>query len=161
MSRIANFPEINLAVLSFAFHFVWEALQVPTYAGMAEMAHWPATLLCTRATVGDIGFALTAFWITALAARSRRWFMNPQPWHITLFLGIGIALTIGFEWYYVEVSGRWIYSDLMPLVPPFGTGLSPLAQWIVVPLLVLFILRRQTAGADALSGEPVKHEDDL
>ncbi|HSM39447.1 MAG TPA: hypothetical protein VK862_01750 [Afifellaceae bacterium] len=74
-----SLPELNLVVFSFAFHFVWEALQVPTYSGMAEMAHWSATLLCARATVGDVGFALTAFWITALAARSRRWFVNPKP----------------------------------------------------------------------------------
>ncbi len=161
MNRFANLPEVNLAILSFAFHFVWEALQVPTYAGMSEMAHWPATLLCTRATVGDVAFALTAFWITALAARSRRWFMNPKPWHIGLFLGIGIALTIGFEWYYIEVSGRWIYSDLMPRLPLFGTGLGPLAQWLVVPMLVLFMLRRQTAGADALSREAGKHGNGL
>jgi len=37
---------------------------------------------------------------------------------------------------------RWTYSDLMPLVPPFGTGLLPLLQWIVVPLLVLSLTRR-------------------
>ena len=159
--RIFSLPEVNLAIFSFAFHFVWEALQVPTYAGMAEMAHWPATLLCTRATAGDVGFALAAFWITALAARSRRWFMNPKPWQIALFLGVGIALTIGFEWYYIEISGRWVYSDLMPLVPPFGTGLSPLGQWVVVPLVVLFVLRRQTAGADALSREAGTHENGL
>ena len=36
MNRFANLPEVNLAILSFAFHFVWEALQVPTYAGMPE-----------------------------------------------------------------------------------------------------------------------------
>ena len=49
----------------------------------------------------------------------------------------------------------------MPLVPPFGTGLSPLAQWVVVPLLVLFALRRQTAGADALSRESGNHANGL
>ena len=62
-----------------------------------------------------------------------------------MFIAIGIGLTIGFEYYYTEVSERWNYSDLMPLVPPFGTGLSPLLQWIVIPLLVLSLARRVVA----------------
>ena len=150
MNRIANLPEANLVFFSFVFHFVWEILQVPTYANMAEMKHWPATLLCTRATIGDVGFALAAFWLTALLSRSRLWFMAPKLWQTAVFLAVGILLTIGFEWYYIEISGRWIYSDLMPLVPPFGTGLSPLVQWRIVPLLLLFVMRRQLAGAARL-----------
>jgi hypothetical protein len=30
-----------------------------------------------------------------------------------------------------------MYTDAMPLVPPLGTGLSPLLQWLVVPSLGL------------------------
>ncbi len=146
MSRILNLPEVNFAFFSFVFHFVWEFVQVPTYAGMAEMAHWPATLFCARATVGDVGFALTAYWITSFAAQSRFWFRTPQRWQIALFLAVGIALTVAFEWYYINISGYLVYSDLMPLVPPFGTGLSPLVQWILVPILVLFVTRRQLGG---------------
>jgi len=143
MNRIIYLPELNLALFSFVFHFVWEFLQVPTYAGMAEMEHWPATLICTQATIGDVGFALSAYWATALASRSRFWFQAPRPWQIGLFLAIGILLTIGFEWYYINISGFLVYSYLMPLVPPFGTGLSPLVQWVIVPLLVLLVMQRQ------------------
>ena len=135
-------PEVTVAFLSFCLHYVWEFLQVPTCAGMAEMNHWDGVKLCTSATVGDVGFALTAFWITSAASRSRQWIAAPKVWHIALFVAVGIALTVGFEHYYTQVSGRWHYSDLMPLVPPFGTGLSPLVQWIVIPLLVLSLARR-------------------
>jgi hypothetical protein len=31
---------------------------------------------------------------------------------------------------------------LMPVDPILGTGLSPLAQWTVVPAVALFVLRR-------------------
>ena len=135
-------PEVPVAFLSFCLHFVWEFLQVPTYAGMAELQHWEGVKVCTSATVGDVGFALTAFWATALASRSRRWIAAPRPWQIGLFLAVGIGLTVGFEHYYTSVSLRWTYSELMPLVPPLGTGLSPLVQWIVVPLLVVSLTRR-------------------
>lgn len=135
-------PEVTVAFLSFCLHFVWEFLQVPTYAGMAEMNHWDGVKLCTSATIGDVGFALTAFWATALAARSRRWIVRPALWQTGLFVAVGIALTVGFEYYYTQISLRWTYSELMPLVPPFGTGLSPLVQWIVIPLLTANLARR-------------------
>ncbi len=135
-------PEVSVAFLAFCLHFVWEFLQVPTYAGMAELNHWSGVKVCTSATVGDVGFALTAFWITSLASHSRRWIAEPRSWQIALFVAVGLGLTVGFEYYYTEVSLRWTYSDLMPVVPPLGTGLSPLLQWLVVPLLVLSLTRR-------------------
>lgn len=141
-SGLWSVPEVSLAVLSFTFHFVWEFLQVPTYGGMSTISHWEGVKICTAATVGDVGFALTAFWVTAAIARSRRWIIAPRPWQLALFLVIGIALTVGFEFYYIEVSERWSYSHLMPRVPPLGTGLSPLLQWILVPLLALSLTRR-------------------
>jgi hypothetical protein len=38
---------------------------------------------------------------------------------------------------------RWDYSDAMPRLPVMGTGLLPLLQWLAVPLLVLWFVRRQ------------------
>ncbi len=136
-------PEFSIATFSFLLHFVWEFLQAPTYAGMAEMKHWDGIKLCTSATFGDVGFALVAFWATSLTARSRMWIFNPTVLQILLFLAVGIGLTIGFEYFYTNISLRWTYSELMPLVPPFGTGLSPLLQWAIIPPLVLWFARRQ------------------
>jgi hypothetical protein len=148
LKPITNSPEFNVAVFSFLLHFVWEFIQAPTYAGMVEMNHWDGIKLCTAATFGDVGFALTAFWVTSLVARSRRWIFEPSALQLLVFLGVGIALTVGFEYYYTTISLRWTYSDLMPRVPPFGTGLSPLLQWIVIPLLVVWFVRRQVRGAE-------------
>lgn len=139
-------PEFNIALFSFLMHFVWEFLQVPTYAGMAEMNHWDGIKLCLSATFGDVGFAVLAFVLVSLASRSRAWFLDPATWQYLLYLGIGISLTVAFEYYYTRISLRWSYSDLMPLVPPFGTGLSPLMQWLVIPALALWMTRTQVAG---------------
>jgi hypothetical protein len=146
MRAITYQPEFNIVVFSFLLHFVWEFVQAPTYAGMIEMNHWGGIKLCMSATFGDVGFALVAFGLTSLAARTRQWFLRPAAWQYLMYLGIGIGLTVGFEYYYTQVSLRWTYSELMPLVPPFGTGLSPLLQWLVVPTVVLWITRRQIVG---------------
>lgn len=130
-------------MFSFLLHFIWEFIQAPTYAAMVDKEHWQGIKLCTSATFGDIGFALTAYWFTSAVARSRYWVLRPSTSQLLIFLGVGIALTIGFEYYYTNISLRWTYSDLMPLVPPFGTGLSPLLQWAIIPVLVLWFTRRQ------------------
>ena len=143
-------PELPVAFFSFLLHFVWEFVQVPVFADMAEMAHWEAIKLCMSATFGDVGFALTAFWIASLAVRSRNWILRPEQLPVAIFVGVGIALTVGFEYFYTNVSLRWTYSDAMPLVPPFGTGLSPLMQWLIIPPLVLWLTRRHLLGARAI-----------
>lgn len=139
-------PEFNIGVFSFLLHFVWEFIQAPTYAGMIEMNHWDGIKLCTAATFGDVGFALTAFIVTSISAGSRYWFATPTLWQVMLYIAVGVALTVSFEYYYTNISLRWTYSELMPLVPPFGTGLSPLMQWIIIPLLTLGVTMRQLTG---------------
>ena len=143
-------PELPVAYFSFVLHFVWDFVQVPTYTGMADLPHWEAIKLCMSATFGGVGFARTAFWLASLAARRRDWILRPTRFPAAIFVVVGIVLTVGFEYYYTNISLRWTYSDLMPLVPPFGTGLSPLLQWLVVPLLVVWLTRRHLLGAQAI-----------
>lgn len=45
-----------------------------------------------------------------------------------------LCYTVFSEWLNVEVRAAWAYRDIMPLLPPFGTGLTPLLQWIIVPI---------------------------
>jgi hypothetical protein len=143
-------PEFPVALFSFLLHFVWEFLQVPAFAGLAEMPHWEAVKLCARATVGDVGMALTAFWAACLTAATRGWLLRPRSSQVAIFLGAGIALTIGFEYHAINIGGRWAYSEAMPLVPPFGTGLSPLMQWVVIPPVVIWLSRRHLLGSRAI-----------
>lgn len=140
---MTKLPEFSIIIFSFLLHFVWEFWQAPTYAGMTELNHWEGIKLCTSATFGDVGFAITAYWATCIFAKNRLWFLKPSATQMSLYLGVGIALTIGFEYYYTNISLRWTYSELMPLIPPFGTGLSPLLQWLTIPTIVLWLTKRQ------------------
>jgi len=142
MSGITRQPEFGIVIFSFLLHFVWEYLQAPTYAEMMNLPHWKGVKLCTSATIGDVGFALVAFWVASASVRSRAWLLSPKTLPFLAYLGTGVMLTVGFEFYYTQISLRWAYSDLMPLVPPFGTGLSPLLQWLAVPPILLWLTRR-------------------
>ena len=59
-----------------------------------------------------------------------------------VFLAVGLIATIALEYLNTEILGRWTYGPEMPRLPILGTGLAPIAQWVVIPIVVLWYLRR-------------------
>ena len=59
------------------------------------------------------------------------------------FIAIGLVITILGEWVLTEVIDRWTYAASMPTLPGLGTGLLPLLQWMVLPPLFDWCVRRQ------------------
>lgn len=129
------------ALFTFLFHFTWEVLQTPLFDRMPVISHWHATLVCLKATFGDVGIALASFAAGAVSDKRWTWFVNPSRRALAAYLATGVLITIVFEWYAVYWAGRWAYSELMPLVPLLQVGLAPMLQWIVLPVAVLFLLR--------------------
>ena len=142
-------PEFNVAVFAFLLNFPWEFLQVPLFADMAGAPHWTAIKRCAIATLGDIAIMLIAYWFVAAVAGSRHWIAGPKAAHLAMFVGAGVAITVVIEW--LALRGRWLdgwgYSSLMPVVPGLGIGLSPLVQWLVLPPLAVWFVRRRLAAA--------------
>ena len=144
---ISNFPgtpEFNILVFSFLINLPWELWQVTFYQGIAEQPHGAGVKVCTQATFGDAGIALAAFWVTAFFAGTRSWIKQSSKLDIAIYIGIGLAATIVFEALATGVLGRWAYNDAMPRLPILGTGLLPLLQWLTLPPLALWFVRRQT-----------------
>jgi hypothetical protein len=143
-------PEWTVALFSFLLHFVWEMLQTPFFNGMPEMPHWPATVFCLQATLGDVVIALSAFSTTAMVVRNRRWFLAPSIRDIAIYLAVGIAATIALELHAVYYVNRWAYAPQMPLIPVLKVGLIPVLQWIVVPFVVLWLARQHHQGGQSV-----------
>ena len=61
-----------------------------------------------------------------------------------MYLGTGLVLTTQAERVSVTVLHRYSYAPAMPAV--FGLGLAPHVQWIVVPLLILWLTRTYVVG---------------
>lgn len=133
---------------------------MPFFRGMADQPHWLGVKACTLATLGDAGIALAAFWVTAIVARDRSWTLRPNSLDISVFLGVGVVLTILFEALATGVIERWAYSDAMPRLPVIGIGLMPLLQWLVIPPLVLWFVRRQIAPEYGEQSGGKAHADD-
>lgn len=147
--RTLRTPEWVCAMYLFLLHFVWEMLQTPFYAEMAVMPHWPATLFCLRATIGDVAIGVAAFCAAALVQRSRGWFLEPTTVAVVAFVGVGVLATVALE-LHAFAQDRWSYSAVMPVVSVVGVGLVPLMQWLVLPWPLLFLLRRHHLGARSM-----------
>jgi hypothetical protein len=52
-----------------------------------------------------------------------------------VLIAFGLAYAVLSEWLNVAVRRRWAYTEAMPILPPFGTGLTPFGQWLAVPLV--------------------------
>lgn len=143
LHRVADLPEINIAIFAFLLNYPWEFLQVPFFEGMQDRRHWDAVLFCSRAVLGDAVITVIAYWAVALAARSRSWVLRPTSGRVAGFVAAAVAMTVGLERLGTDILKRWQYAEAMPIVPALGTGLLPLLQWILLPPLVVWFVRRQ------------------
>ena len=141
-------PELDLLILSFPMHFTWEFLQAPLFRNMQNATHLDGIRICLQATVGDMVIALIAFWVASVLAGTRRWAAQPDRRSIAAWLSTGIAVTLAIEFYSTEVTARWLYGASMPRLPLIGTGIAPVAQWIVIPMMVLWYMRRLSPSID-------------
>lgn len=139
-------PELLLIALAFVFHFTWEMLQDPLYAGLAVRPHGEIRAQCLMATAGDVAITLTAFYLASLIARSRFWFLSAHRKPTIVWFAVGVLLTIGLELYATRLVGRWSYGPLMPIVPILRIGLAPLLQWLLIPAVLLFLMNRHFRG---------------
>lgn len=128
------------ALVYFAFaNLVWETVQAPLYTIWAQ--DWGtiafAVMHCTAGDVLIGGVAMLA----ALVGLGKEWPNTPQS-QVRIIIAtttLGIAYTIFSEWLNVEVRASWAYGPAMPIVPILGTGLAPLAQWLFLPSLALWL----------------------
>ena len=90
-------PEVNFSIFAFLLFFVWEFLQVPFFQNMSQLPHWEGVKLCAAAAVGDVIITLAAFWSVAVITRTRHWVLASNKFHLTAFVAIGIAISIGIE----------------------------------------------------------------
>jgi hypothetical protein len=145
-----NTPELHIGIFAFLLHFVWELLQMPLFAGFENAYYYDIVLHCTQATFGDVVISLIAFWSASLMVKSRFWILPMDRVGLLVFLIVGLVITIVFEALATGALDRWDYADAMPVLPLLGTGLAPVAQWVLVPLLQLWFVRRQLLGGQAI-----------
>lgn len=149
MKALVDHPAFNIAVFALLLSLPWEFGKMWLYAGASEISHLRGIRICMAATLGDAVIMLTAFWVVAAIARSPGWVRAPTTSHVAGFVLIGLALTIAIEIIATRSDGLfgWRYTPAMPVTPLLGIGLAPILMWLMVPVAVLWFVRRQIGCA--------------
>lgn len=143
-------------VASALSHLVWEIVQLPLYTLWRTGTRGEQAFAVLHCTGGDLLIAGSALSMALIVVGDHRW-PNASILQVAgLTVAIGIVYTIYSEWLNTTVRLSWTYSELMPVVPWIGTGLSPLLQWIVVPALALWAATGRANKANAPAVSPVE-----
>lgn len=120
--------------LAFALDLVWENAHMPLYKNFTgDSSPVSRFLRSLYDSFMDAVLILSLFLVPALLLDL------PMEWpfgarlveHVILGVLGGVVATI-IEWRALK-TGRWQYSEKMPLVPILKVGLSPLVQLMVLP----------------------------
>lgn len=125
-----------------AGHLLWEALQLPLYTIWTEGTAAEIAFAALHCTAGDVLIALATLMGALILAGTPRWPVERFAAIAVLTLLFGVGYTVYSEWLNVNVRGSWAYAPSMPTIPPLGTGLTPVLQWVAIPILALGSVRR-------------------
>jgi len=131
-----------LAVLSLG----WEIAQLPLYTLWKQATPAYMAFAVAHCTVGDVLIGALALMLSLQLIRTD----SPKQWPrgriAVLTVIAAVSYTALSEWINTVALRSWEYSSLMPRVRlgEIELGLSPLAQWLVIPPLALRLALRLT-----------------
>ena len=127
-----------------AGNLVWEFAQLPLYTIWRTGSTGEIVFAAVHCTGGDILIG-TGSLVLALVLAGAAWPSTSTSYRrvVALTVAFGLAYTVFSEWLNVVVRKSWAYSELMPIVPVVNAGLSPLLQWIMLPLAAFWWAQRR------------------
>lgn len=122
----------TIANVAFLLNLIWEIVQMPLYKnGSYNLSE---ITFCTLASVADALMVVLIYLGIALIYKSPFWIEDIKWQQLLLVILIGGVGAVLAEMRHLS-SGSWAYSPSMPIVPLANVGLSPLLQFMILPLL--------------------------
>lgn len=118
----------------------WELAHLPLYTIWMTGSARENLFAVLHCTVGDAMIATIALATALVVCKAQHWPRSRFLAVALLAIMFGLGYTIYSEWRNTTVTMSWAYASAMPRV--FGIGLSPIAQWLVVPAAVFWWIRR-------------------
>lgn len=126
-------PFIRLGLWSFPLNLGWEWGHLPAYLcpnrGVAE-----ALALILPASAADLALTFVLVALGILVQREPACPLRPPRRRALALVMAGAGLAVAVE-LAALTTGRWAYSDFMPLMPGLRVGWLPVLQMMVLPLL--------------------------
>ena len=141
LKKVANkkaFKRFILMIMGFAFvlNLVWELAQMPLYDNTSFVINH--VTFCVLGSVADAIMVLLLYFVFAVIFKNPLWIHTLKIQRIVIVIltgGIGAALS---EMRHLAL-GNWAYSDLMPLIPILHVGLSPVLQFMILPIFIYIL----------------------
>ena len=146
-----------LAVIGVG-NLAWEFAQMPLYT-LWQTGTWSEiAFAAAHCTGGDVLIALSSLTIAILAVGTGQWPLHRFGAVAAVTIVLGVGYTVLSEYLNIVIRAAWAYSHLMPVVSlsGFRIGLSPLLQWIVIPIAA-FALAGRAAERTKLTGATSTH----
>lgn len=139
-----RFIVLRYLPLFVAISFAWEWAHVPLYTIWHEASLASIAFAVAHCTLGDALIGASALLLALILGREGRLSQWHWPRVGALSALAGTGYTIFSEWINVTIIRSWTYAESMPKIGlgGFEIGVTPLAQWLVLPPLALYLARR-------------------
>ena len=122
----------------------WELIQLPLYQ-IWQTAPPPTLIFAVvHCTAGDVLIGVTSLFAALLIGGADDWPRARFGWVAGLTILGGLLFTIYSEWHNTIVVRSWAYAAAMPTLA--GIGLTPLAQWLVIPAVLFWRLHTRRSS---------------
>jgi hypothetical protein len=124
--------------MSVILNYPWERAQSALYQAEdgSEIPWW----LCFLMSLGDGLLVLLIFRAGQVVFGNPAWFDRPGLRGYLLMAVTGPAMIIPLEWIMISRMKWWSYTAQMPLLPGIAVGVSPVAQMLLLPPLIFWIV---------------------
>lgn len=139
----ADFRVVVIFTVAVAVNFAWEMTQSVLFAPMGGWMQ--GTWQCFVASLGDGVIVLVIAAIGWLWFQRTDWALRPGFAGYALMATVGVAIAVLIE-RHALATGRWAYTERMPLVPVAHVGLVPVLQMVIVPPIVFRVTARLLKG---------------
>jgi hypothetical protein len=135
----------RIAFLAFLFNLGWEITQGFLYQGYVyDFQH---ISFCALASVADVFMIFLLYFGFSLIYRNFYWIQRLTFLKASLLVIAGGVGAIFAETKHLA-AGNWVYADAMPLLPIVDVGLSPVLQFMVLPVLIYWLSFRRVRKTD-------------
>ena len=128
---------VAAAGLGAAVNFPWEMAHSFLYRGGPELSSGQHLLYCGLAALADGAGIAAIFALGAAVFRDSHWPQRRSAARLGAAALMGVGGAVLTEWLALRL-GWWSYGPAMPRVPGTDLGVSPLVQFVMLPIAVLF-----------------------
>lgn len=123
-------------IVAYVLNFSWEIIQMPLYKNSSYNIEHIA--FCALASVADAIMVLLIYFGFAVIYKNPLWVQNLTLPRILILMLVGGFGAVAAEIRHVS-SGTWAYDTSMPIIPVVDVGLSPVLQFMLLPVCSYYL----------------------